>query len=249
MELNGAVAIVTGGSGGLGQRICRALTEAGAHVAVGYATRKAEAENVVQQLRELGAEAEAFPCDVTDPGQVEALASRVSERFGRMDILVNDAAYNKWIPYTDLEALTYEEWNKMLSVNLTGPMLCIKAVAGHMKRQGAGRIVNIASVAGLSPTGSSIAYAASKAGLIHLTRCMAVALAPDVLVNCVAPGLLENTKMAANLSPEHRKRSVEMSLLKRPVDKDDVADQVVAFCRTDSTTGQTLVVDSGRFFH
>jgi 3-oxoacyl-[acyl-carrier protein] reductase len=97
---------------------------------------------------------------------------RALDTFGRVDLLVNDAAYNKWIPFNDLDAMNYEEWQKILAVNLTGPMLCIKAVAPAMQRQGGGRIVNIASVAGLAPSGSSIPYAVSKAGLIHLTRCM-----------------------------------------------------------------------------
>jgi 3-oxoacyl-[acyl-carrier protein] reductase len=118
-----------------------------------------------------------------------------------------------------------------------------------MRRNGGGRIVNIASVAGLAPTGSSIAYAVSKAGLIHLTRCMAVGLAPDVLVNCVAPGYIEDTRATANLDPAYRQRSRDGALLKRAADKDDVADQVVAFCRTDSITGQTLAIDAGRVFH
>src|SRR4029079_13889585 len=98
------------------------------------------------------------------------------------------------IPVTDLEWRTTEEWSKIIDVNLTGPMHAIKAVAPVMQKQKRGRIVNIASIAGLVPGGSSIAYAVSKAGLIHLTRCMSVALAPDVLVNCVAPGLLEGTR-------------------------------------------------------
>src|SRR5262245_23923272 len=113
----------------------------------------------------------------------------VTRRFGRLDILVNDAAYNKSIPFTDLDNLTQEVWDKIMAVNLTGPMRLTKAVAPVMKAQGRGRIVNISSVAGLGPQGSSIAYAVSKAGLIHLTRCMAVALAPETLVNFVAPGL------------------------------------------------------------
>ena len=102
-------------------------------------------------------------------------------------------------PFDDLDAMTFEEWQKILSVNLTGPMLCIKAAAPVMRRTGGGRIVNIASVAGLAPSGSSIPYAVSKAGLIHLTRCMAVGLAPDILVNCVAPGYLEGTRATSNL--------------------------------------------------
>ncbi len=158
-------------------------------------------------------------------------------------------AYNKWIPYAELDALSSEDWNAILSVNLTGPFLCMKAVAPIMKRQGRGRIINIASVAGLTPTGSSIPYAVSKAGLIHLTRCMAVALAPEILVNCVAPGFMEGTKMTENLSAEYRKKVRESALLRRDVDKDDVSEAVAEFVRTESITGQTLVVDAGRVFH
>jgi 3-oxoacyl-[acyl-carrier protein] reductase len=128
-------------------------------------------------------------------------------------------------------------------------MRLIKAAAPVMKAQGSGRIINIASVAGLGPTGSSIAYAVSKAGLIHLTRCMAVALAPEVLVNCIAPGLLEGTRATSNLRAEQIERSASTSLLKRPADKDDCADMVVTMSRTDTMTGQTIAIDSGRYFH
>src|ERR1700736_2197566 len=193
MDLKNSVAIVTGGNGGLGQRICHALAAAGANIAVVYARSAAEAEGVAGKLQSHGVEAAAFPCDVTQPPQIQSLVDGVVRRFGRLDILINDAAYNKAIPFRDLDALTTEEWSKILDVNLTGPMHCIKAVAPVMQKQGRGRIVNISSIAGLGPQGSSIAYAVSKAGLIHLTKCMAVALAPDVLVNCVAPGLLEGT--------------------------------------------------------
>ena len=123
------------------------------------------------------------------------------------------------------------------------------AAAPALKASGAGRIVNISSVAGLGPTGSSIAYAVSKAGLIHLTRCMAVALAPETLVNCVAPGLLEGTRATANLRPEQIERSAASSLLQKAADKDDCADMVVTMCRTDTMTGQTIVIDAGRIFH
>jgi 3-oxoacyl-[acyl-carrier protein] reductase len=183
MELQGTVAIVTGGNGGLGQRICRALAQAGSHIAVVYAQSQVQAQEVVDQLRQTGVRAEAMACDVTHPQQVQQLVSQVVQTFGCVDILVNDAAYNIWIAFQDLDAMTYEEWQKILDVNLTGPMLCIKAVAPIMRQQGHGRIVNIASIAGLMPSGSSIPYAVSKAGLIHLTRCMAVGLAPQILVN------------------------------------------------------------------
>ena len=250
MDLKGAVALVTGGNGGLGQRICRALAEQGAHIAVVYARSGDQAEEVARELRSSHqVDVAAFACDITDGEVVERLVGDVKGRFGRLDILVNDAAYNQSIPFTDLDGLTLEAWDKIMAVNLTGPMRLMKAVAPIMKAQGRGRIVNISSVAGLGPTGSSIAYAVSKAGLIHLTRCMAVAMAPETLVNCVAPGLLEGTRATSNLRPEQIERSASSSLLKKPADKDDCADMVVAMCRTETMTGQTVVIDSGRIFH
>jgi 3-oxoacyl-[acyl-carrier protein] reductase len=250
MDLNGAVALVTGGNGGLGQRICHALAKEGVHIAVMYAQSRDQAEGVARELTSsYQINATAFACDITDGTAVDRLVGDVTRRFGRLDILVNDAAYNKSIPFTDLDNLTPEVWNKIMDVNLTGPMRLIKAVAPVMKVQGRGRIVNISSVAGLTPTGSSIAYAVSKAGIIHLTRCMAVALAPETLVNCVAPGLLEGTRATSNLRSEQIERSASSSLLKKAADKDDCADMVVTMCRTETMTGQTIVIDSGRVFH
>jgi 3-oxoacyl-[acyl-carrier protein] reductase len=250
MDLKGAVALVTGGNGGLGQRICHALAKEGVHIAVMYAQSREQAEGVSRDLTsKYQTNAVAFACDITDGAAVQKLVGDVTKRFGRLDILVNDAAYNKSIQFADLDNLTLELWDKIMAVNLTGPMCLTKAVAPVMKAQGRGRIVNIASVAGLGPTGSSIAYAVSKAGLIHLTRCMAVALAPETLVNCVAPGLLEGTRATSNLRPEFIERSASGSLLKKAADKDDCADMVVTMCRTETMTGQTVVIDSGRLFH
>ena len=250
MDLKGAVALITGGNGGLGQRICHALAKEGVHLAVMYAQSRDQAEDVARELTsKYQINAAAFACDITDAAAVEALVGGVTRRFGRLDILVNDAAYNKAIPFTDLDSLTPEVWEKIMQVNLTGPMRLTKAVAPVMKAQGQGRVVNIASIAGLQPTGSSIAYAVSKAGLIHLTRCMAVAMAPETLVNCVAPGLLEGTRATSNLRPEMIRQNAAGSLLKKAADKDDCADMVVTMCRTDTMTGQTIVIDSGRVFH
>ena len=250
MNLSGAVALVTGGNGGLGQRICHALAREGAHVAVVYARSREQAEGVAGELTSrYQVRAQAFGCNIADGADVERLVGEVTKAFGRLDVLVSDAAYNVAIPFGDLDALTPEVWDKIMAINLTGPMRLIKAVAPVMKAQGRGRIVNIASVAGLSPTGSSIAYAVSKAGLVHLTRCMAVALAPETLVNCVAPGLLDGTRATANLRAEFVERAASSSLVKKPADKDDCADMVVAMCRTDTMTGQTVVIDSGRVFH
>jgi 3-oxoacyl-[acyl-carrier protein] reductase len=250
MDLGGAVALVTGGNGGLGQRICHALAREGVHVAVMYAQSHDQAQGVARDLTSrYQINAAAFACDIIDGAAVERVVAEVTGHFGRLDILVNDAAYNKAIPFTDLDDLTMEVWDRIIAVNLTGPMRLTKAVAPVMKAQGRGRIINIASVAGVAPTGSSIAYAVSKAGLIHLTRCMAVALAPETLVNCVAPGLLEGTRATSNLRAEQIRNSAATSLLKKPADKDDCADMVVTMCRTETMTGQTMVIDSGRYFH
>ena len=249
MELRGAVALVTGGNGGLGQRICHALAREGVHVAVMYAQSRDQAEGVARDLASRHQiNAAAFQCEITDDESVGKVVDDVVQRFGRIDILVNDAAYNKSVQFTDLDGLTMEVWDKIIAVNLTGPFRLTKAVAAVMKAQGQGRVVNIASVAGVAPTGSSIAYAVSKAGLIHLTKCMAVSLAPSVLVNCVAPGLLEGTRATANLRPEFIAQGAATSLLKKPADKDDCADMVVTMCRTETMTGQTMVIDSGRYF-
>ena len=250
MDLKGKVAVVTGGNGGLGQRICHKLAAEGVKLAVVYARSKSEAEIVAGNMtQQYGVEAAAIGCDLAVPSDIAKMVDTVVKRFGRLDILINDAAYNIAIPFKDLDKLTLEEWNKIMTINLTGPMLAIKAVAPVMQAQGQGRIVNIASVAGLGPTGSSIAYAVSKAGLIHLTKCMAVALAPQVLVNCVAPGLLEGTRATANLLPAQVQNSASSSLLKKAADKDDCADMVVTMCKTETMTGQTTVIDSGRTFH
>lgn len=250
MELKGKVALVTGGNGGLGQRICAALAREGVHLAVVYARSREQAEQVARDMAARHqVNATAFACDVTDPAAVQAVVASITSQFGRIDILVNDAASNRAIPFPDLDGLTEEVWERIMAVNLTGPMRLTKAVAPVMNAQGSGRIVNIASVAGLAPSGSSIAYAVSKAGLIHLTRCMAVALAPQVLVNCIAPGLLEGTRATANLLPEQVERSAAGALLGKAADKDDCAEMVVAMCRTGTMTGQTVVIDAGRVFH
>jgi len=250
MDLKGTVAVVTGGNGGLGQRICHALAREGVHIAVMYARSREQAEDVAHEIASrYQVNAAAFACDITEGAAVDALVAAVTQRFGRLDILVNDAAFNKAIPFADLDDLTQDVWDKIIAVNLTGPMRLTKAVAPVMKAQGQGRVVNISSVAGLTPTGSSIAYAVAKAGLIHLTRCMAVAMAPETLVNCVAPGLLEGTRATANLRDEQVERAASGSLLKIAADKDDCADMVVTMCRTDTMTGQTIVIDSGRVFH
>jgi len=245
MDLSGKVAFVTGGSGDIGRAIAEALAASGTDVAVSYVGEAGRAGAAVEAVRRAGRQGRAVQLDQRDPKSIDLCLENVMGHFGRIDILVNNAAWNIGIPFADLDALTPEIWDRVHETNLRGPFLLSRSFASELQRHKAGRIINIASLAGLAPGGSSIAYAASKAGLIHLTHCLAVALAPDVTVNCIAPGLVEGTRMAERL-PEAMKQSIRaQAVLERSGSADDIAQMAVAYCRADSVTGQTVVVDGG----
>jgi 3-oxoacyl-[acyl-carrier protein] reductase len=245
MDPQGKIAFVTGGSGDLGGAIARALAAAGADVAISYVGHLEGATATVEALRATGRQSLAVPLDQPDPMSIDAAVERVVGAFGRLDILVNNAAWNIGIPFSNLDALTPEIWDRIIETNLRGPYLLARAFAPHLRAHGAGRIVNIASVGGLYPASSSIAYSASKAGLIHLTRCLAVALAPDVTVNCIAPGLIEGTRMAQRIPEEVVQQSRQQVVLGRAASPQDITEQVITFCRAESITGQVLVIDGG----
>ena len=249
MELKDRVALVAGGTGLLGTAIVRALAGAGADIVISYLERKDAARETCAAVEALGRRAWSVALDQTDAAAIPAAVTSAAGKFGRLDMLVNNAGWNISIPFPDLEALDAAVWDRLFATNLRGPYLLARAAAPHLKSSGSGRIVNIASVAGLQPGGSSIGYATSKAGLIHLTRCLAVALAPEVSVNCVAPGLMEGTRMTSRLRPEVVEGARQRAILKRAASVEDVADQVLAFCRSDSVTGQRLNIDAGVFFH
>lgn len=249
MDLQGRAAFVTGGSGSIGGTIARALAGAGCNIAIGYVGNRDGADETLDAVEKLGRTACRVQLDQTEPAAIEPAVERAARDLGRLDILVNNAGWNIGIPFPDLDGLTTEIWDRIFDTNVRGPFQLARAAAPHMRKQGAGRIVNIASVAGVKPAGSSIAYASSKAALIHLTRCLAVALAPSITVNCVAPGLVEGTRMARRLPVEVADRARHDAVLQRVSDAGDIANQVVAFCRADTVTGQTVVIDGGTFFH
>jgi len=248
MNLKGKTAIVTGATGGLGWRICLALANEGANLCMVYRNSYDKANDQLRKLREMGCRAEIIQADITTDEGIDCMIESAVSAFGGIDMLILDAAYNEKIPFADLDTLDREKWNYIINYNLTAPYLAVRKAAPVMKKQGMGKIVAISSIGGMRPASSSIAYSVAKAGLNHLTTCLAAALAPEILVNAVAPGLLEGTRMTEKLDPVHIENARNTALLKRAVDKDDAAAAVVMFCKNDSITGQTLIVDSGRVF-
>ncbi|HLG69720.1 MAG TPA: SDR family NAD(P)-dependent oxidoreductase [Chloroflexota bacterium] len=241
MDLNGAAVVVTGGRGGLGSVICQAFVDAGSRV-LAVDVIPPDSGRIIAGLAQ-------HQADTATPEGTQSLVGAALAELGRIDVLVNNAGINKWVEFTDLDGMTDDLWDSILGTNLKGPWLCSKAVAPVMQRQQRGRIVSVASIAGLRPSGSSIAYCISKAGVIHLTRCLAVALAPHVLVNAVAPGLMEGTGMTVNLSDHFIEDTKKVSVLGQSARLEDVAAQIVAFARSDTITGQTVPVDAGVVFH
>ena len=250
MDLAGRVAIVTGGGTGIGRATALRLAKSGAKaVVVNYSRSAAEAEATAGDVTALGAEAITHRADVADESQVKSLIGSAVDRFGRLDVLVNNAGTTRFIPHADLDALTDEVWNDILGVNLKGTFFCCRAAAPELKKTG-GAIVNIASIAAHRASGSSIAYAVSKAGVVQLTRALALALAPEVRVNSVSPGLVSTRWFSSRFGDEAAAVQEEAFAKQTPVQKiatpDDVARAVIALLENDLITGQDLVVDGGK---
>ena len=244
-ELEGKVSLVTGGSGDIGSAIAKRLGQSGSTVVITYVGAEDLANQTVDEIKAEGGNASALRLDQRDPNEIEAIISQVSQDQRRLDILVNNAAWNIGIPFPNLEELTAEIWDRVLETNLRAPFLLARAAASLLKADGGGHIVNISSAGGISPGSSSIAYSSSKAGLNHLTRCLAVAMSPDVAVNCVAPGLVENTRMANRLPDAVSNAARKQAILGKVGQTEDIAEQVLTFVTSTSVTGQTIVIDGG----
>lgn len=244
-ELEGKVSLVTGGSGDIGSAIAKRLGQSGSTVVITYVGAEDLASQTVDEIKAEGGNASALRLDQRDPNEIEAIITQISQDQGRLDILVNNAAWNIGIPFPNLEELTAEIWDRVLETNLRAPFLLARAAASLLKADGGGHIVNISSAGGISPGSSSIAYSSSKAGLNHLTRCLAVAMSPDVAVNCVAPGLVENTRMANRLPDAVSNAARKQAILGKVGQTEDIAEQVLTFVTSTSVTGQTIVIDGG----
>ena len=249
MEINDKVAFITGGSGVLGSVIALRLAASGANIAISYGQNLAAAKEIKAQIIAMGRKCCILEMDQRVPQSIVNSVNHIVSELGTIDILVNNAAWNAAVPFKDLDALTPELWDRMHETNLRGPFLVTRACAPHLRKNKMGRVINISAFIGLSAEGSSIAHATAKAGLIHLNRCLASALAPDVTVNSIAPGLMEGTVMFEKISAEAVEAGRQRAKLNRHTSLEDVADQVLTFCRAESVTGQVLVIDGGIVFH
>jgi ketoreductase RED2 len=238
-DLEDKVALVTGASSGIGAAVAAALAQAGARIVVNSATSVSAGEALAAQLPD----AVYVQSDIADGDQARALVQATVERYGRLDVLVNNAGTTEVIPHHDLDAVTDEVWQRILGVNVIGTFNVTRAAVPHLRQSGSAVVVNVTSLAGVRPTGSSIPYAVSKAGLNHLTVLLANVLGPEIRVNAVAPGLID-TPWTEDWD-DVRAAVRQMAPLRRSGLPEDVADACLGLVRSRYVTGQVLVVDGG----
>jgi 3-oxoacyl-[acyl-carrier protein] reductase len=242
--LQGKVALVTGGAGGIGAAIVRALAASGATVVVGYNTSAPAAEALVASLP--GEGHRAMPAPVTDTAAIARLAADVESGFGRLDILVNCAGTTRFVAHGDLDGLDDKLIDRVLAVNVRGPIAMVRAFRKLLAQSGDGLVVNISSIAAVTAMGSNIAYCASKAAVDNLTKSLARALAPQIRVVSVSPGLVD-TEFVKGLDQEWRDRQAASTPLARLSAPEEVANAVLAVASLLTfTTGSVIPVDGGR---
>ncbi|MFD8573399.1 SDR family NAD(P)-dependent oxidoreductase [Streptomyces sp. NPDC059639] len=236
------VALVTGSSSGIGKAVAERLAADGHRVVINSVRSVEEGEKVAAGLPD----AVYIGADVSVEEQARNLVAQTIEHFGRLDVLVNNAGRTRAVPHADLTGASPELWREILDLNVIGTWQTTVAAMPHLTRTGAGCVVNISSIAGSRPAGSSIPYAVSKAAIEHMTRLLANTVGPEVRVNAVAPGLVETawTQNSDFFAPiaEHVRKTAPLRRVGRP---DDVAEAVAGLTRAHYTTGQVLLVDGG----
>ncbi len=241
MTLHEKVALVTGSAKRIGRAVANALADRGVHQAIHYRTSKTEADEAVELFRVLGVEAESFQADLSQVKEVEALASEVLKRFGRLDILVNNASV--FFP-SPLGEVTDHQWDTLINTNLKGPFFLAQKVGLAMKAAVGGTIINIGDWAAERPYAGYLPYCISKAGVVAMTKGLAKALAPEVRVNCINPGPV---MLPEDLSEAEKEEVMRKIPLQRTGSPADIANAVVFLCEgTDFMTGAVITVDGGR---
>lgn len=244
MELKDKVVLITGGGTGVGRATAVKLAAEGAKVVINYSRSEKEAFEVVNEITQLGGTAVAYKANVENAKEVNDLVSYIAETFGTIDALVNNASITAQIALDDIDAVTDEVWDSLFKVNVKGMFHCVKAVVPYMKKQQSGVIVNMGSVAGMTGIGSSIPYAATKSAIHTMTRSLAIALAPNIRVNCISPGAVETRWWSGN---EDKMYQLAGNLpLKRISTPDDIAEAIIFQLTQKSVTGQVFTIDNGQ---
>jgi len=258
MSLSGRGAVITGGGRGIGKAVARYLAEEGAAIVVSARTTK-EIDAVAAELKADGHEAHAITCDVSDEASVQAMAAAAMERLGTVDVLVNNAGIALSNP---VKRLPLEEWNRIMAVNVTGTFLCTRAFLPGMLERSWGRIVNVASVAGLRGSKYISAYCASKHAQIGFTRALAAEVAQNgITVNAICPGYVDTPMTEFSISriaetsgvtpKQARQHILDMSPQKRLIRPEEIAAIAVVLCGKDGegTSGQAIAIDGGQGSH
>ncbi|WP_157264073.1 SDR family NAD(P)-dependent oxidoreductase [Azohydromonas aeria] len=249
-NLNGHVAVVTGGAGGIGEAICMALAQAGCTVVVGYNSSRDGAEALVKRLAPNPVPHVALRAPVTDSAAMASLAREVQQRFGSCDVLVNCAGTTRFVPHDDLDALDDALIDQILATNVRGPFAAVRALRALLQAPRApgktALVVNISSIAAVTAMGSNVMYCASKAAVDNMTKSLARALAPSVRVLSVSPGLAD-TEFVKSMDPLWRDEQAARTPLRRLAMPEEVAAAVVAAAtHLTFTTGTVIPVDGGR---
>lgn len=246
ISLNGKVALVTGGAGGIGAAICRRLAENGAAVVVGYNSSEGPAQALAAELPKAELAHCALAAPVTDSRALQVLAQEIERRYGRLDLLVNCAGTTRFVPHEDLDGLDDALFDRILATNVRGPFATVRAMRPLLATSGAGLVVNISSIAAVTAMGSNVAYCASKAAVDNMTRSLARALAPEIRVLSVSPGLAD-TEFVKQMDQGWRDEQSARTPLRRLAEPEEVADAVIAAAtHLTFTTGAILPVDGGR---
>ncbi len=251
MKLNGKVAVITGSSVGVGRAAAIGFAERGCAVVVNYNRSYAEAEEAAELCRAKGSKAVVVQADVSVDAECKRLIQAAVESFGHLEILVNNAAVTEFIEFSDLEGLTEDIWLKILRTNLLGNFFCCRAAVPHMQKAGEGAIVNVVSIAGFLGHGSSIAYSASKAAVINMTKCFARTFGPEIRVNGIAPGAIDTRWLHKGLGEkafeslrESLRSTTPLEVMATP---EDVADAIVWLVEdARMMTGETIKFDGGQ---
>jgi 3-oxoacyl-[acyl-carrier protein] reductase len=251
VELKGKAAVVTGSSSGIGRVAAFRLAERGCAVAINYRRSRAEAEEAAEFCRAKGVKSVAIQADVSIDADCRRLIQTAADSFGRLDILVNNAAVTAFIEFSDLEALTEDIWIKILRTNLMGGFFCSRAAIPHMQKAGEGVIVNISSIAGFLGHGSSIAYSVSKAAIINMTKCLARTFGPEIRVNGIAPGAVDTRWLRKGLGEKALEGLRQLLRQTTPLEviaaPEDVASAILWLIEdARMMTGETIKLDGGQ---